>query len=247
METTTIAGTVVSPITVENIESLNITKPALLAHCKITGIPVSPGPISKTDLIDLIVDHYENLESLTVTKSEPTIMDNPALLAPEQEPEVTKVPEPELSVPTQFNIPNTLTHAWCKTCHCHVLRKGTFPTTEGSNVVKCMKACVPGTGTTMAQKAAEASKNATTSKSAKTAPRTTKFADTDVITNIIANPKKVGSASYAPFVMYREGMTVAEYLKLVADGRGRLNWDSERNFIAIVTSDKYASMNTEPS
>ena len=46
------------------------------------------------------------------------------------------------------------------------------------------------------------------------------------------NPKRMNTASYNRFALYRDGMTVAEYLE--AGGRkSDIRWDTERAFIAI--------------
>jgi hypothetical protein len=53
-----------------------------------------------------------------------------------------------------------------------------------------------------------------------------------VISSIVSNPKKSGSASYDRFAKYREGMTVSEAIAAgvtMAD----VKWDSERGFIQL--------------
>ena len=57
-------------------------------------------------------------------------------------------------------------------------------------------------------------------------------ADNRVISAIVSNPKKPGSASYDRFAKYREGMTVSEAIAAgvtMAD----VKWDSERGFICL--------------
>lgn len=57
-------------------------------------------------------------------------------------------------------------------------------------------------------------------------------ADNRIISCIVPNPKKPGSASYDRFAKYRENMTVSEALAAgvtMAD----IKWDSERGFICL--------------
>jgi len=52
-----------------------------------------------------------------------------------------------------------------------------------------------------------------------------------------ANPKKMGTAGYDRFAVYRTGMRVSEYLSHKAVGkygRADLRWDLDRKFIEIV-------------
>lgn len=46
------------------------------------------------------------------------------------------------------------------------------------------------------------------------------------------NPKKQGSASYDRFALYREGMTVQEFLE-AGGTTGDVKWDTERGFIKL--------------
>ena len=57
--------------------------------------------------------------------------------------------------------------------------------------------------------------------------------DTRVITVLSEkNPKKAASKSYKRFELYRNGMTVAEFIK--AGGHaGDIDWDSKRKFITV--------------
>lgn len=58
------------------------------------------------------------------------------------------------------------------------------------------------------------------------------YADHLKITAVIANPKREGSAAHARFALYKEGMTVGEFLK-AGGTRADLAWDSKREHIKI--------------
>jgi hypothetical protein len=65
-----------------------------------------------------------------------------------------------------------------------------------------------------------------------TRPPRPRAKDDRVIHDIQPNPKKVGSASYERFALYRDGMTVSEALAAgitTAD----MKWDSERGYVVI--------------
>ena len=49
---------------------------------------------------------------------------------------------------------------------------------------------------------------------------------------VTENPKRPGSASFDRFALYRNGMTVAQYLE-AGGHRSDLNWDESRDFIRI--------------
>ena len=53
-----------------------------------------------------------------------------------------------------------------------------------------------------------------------------------IIVLVKDNPKRPGSASFDRFALYKQGMTVDEYLK-AGGQRSDLRWDSDRNFIKI--------------
>jgi hypothetical protein len=58
------------------------------------------------------------------------------------------------------------------------------------------------------------------------------FKDDQVIDVLVANPKKNGSAARVRFDLYKNGMTVGQFL--AAGGtRADLAWDSQRSFISI--------------
>lgn len=58
------------------------------------------------------------------------------------------------------------------------------------------------------------------------------FADELKITEVVANPKREGTAAHTRYALYTAGMTVGAYL--AAGGtRSDLAWDSERKFIKI--------------
>lgn len=62
----------------------------------------------------------------------------------------------------------------------------------------------------------------------------TTFSANTVITSIRPNPKKPGSATHSRYGLYRENMTVAEFL--AAGGRRvDLPWDLERGHISMHT------------
>ena len=56
--------------------------------------------------------------------------------------------------------------------------------------------------------------------------------DPRVISGIVPNPKKVGSKSYERFALYREGMTVQEFL-LLGGTSGDIRYDVEHGFIRV--------------
>jgi hypothetical protein len=63
-------------------------------------------------------------------------------------------------------------------------------------------------------------------------PKPPKPDDDRLITNIVPNPKKLGSASYDRYARYVEGMTVSQALSAGITS-GDLKWDEGRGFITI--------------
>lgn len=56
--------------------------------------------------------------------------------------------------------------------------------------------------------------------------------DTDFIEVLVENPKRKGSEAHARFALYRQGMTVAEFI--AAGGRrDDLHWDTGRGFVFV--------------
>ena len=57
--------------------------------------------------------------------------------------------------------------------------------------------------------------------------------DTRIIRVLVAeNPKRKGTASYERFARYRDGMSVAEFVK-AGGTQGDLRWDQERGFVRL--------------
>ena len=57
-----------------------------------------------------------------------------------------------------------------------------------------------------------------------------------------ANPKRGGTAGWARFEVYRDGMTAEEYMKhpkIGGFGRADISWDLQRHFIKLVPADTY--------
>ena len=73
-----------------------------------------------------------------------------------------------------------------------------------------------------------------TKKLDKRGGRAPKYPDHYVI-NLLKkeNPKRPGTKCYEHFKLYRDGMTVADYLK-VGGTRGDVNWDVAHGFIKVV-------------
>ena len=68
---------------------------------------------------------------------------------------------------------------------------------------------------------------------AEVAPRRPMAQAEQVITLLATeNPKRAGSASFARFALYRDGMAVSEYLE-AGGRRSDLWWDSDRGFITL--------------
>ena len=91
--------------------------------------------------------------------------------------------------------------------------------------------------TTPKEKQKSKAQNSGTKNSTRATGRIGRFPETAKIKLMIrGNPKRRKSASFEIFALYRDGMTVKEYLE--AGGKRRdLNWDTEKNFIEISTVD----------
>jgi len=59
-----------------------------------------------------------------------------------------------------------------------------------------------------------------------------RYADDAVITLLVKNPKREGSAAYDRYNFYRDGMTVVQFLE-AGGSRADLSWDSQRKYIEI--------------
>lgn len=57
-------------------------------------------------------------------------------------------------------------------------------------------------------------------------------ADGVITLNVSDNPKRAGSKAHGVFALYRDQMTVAEFLE-AGGTTGDLNWDANRNFISV--------------
>ena len=63
-----------------------------------------------------------------------------------------------------------------------------------------------------------------------------------VILLVDGNPKTPGSASYLRFAVYRDGMTVRQYIddsRVAPKGRADLKWDIDHRFIQVVPPSEY--------
>lgn len=80
--------------------------------------------------------------------------------------------------------------------------------------------------------------------------RTAALAPTSLIRVLVANPKRPGSASHGEFALYREGMTVLDYLEHPDMARRRasanLRWDVNHGFISVHTPEEYAALPAPP-
>lgn len=154
METkATINGILVSPVTEENIESNKaLTKQVLLAHCNLHKIFIKTGPVSKTEIVETIVDYYESLAEYKKPVSIP-----PA-------PEAPSVPSPTNAVEGTV---------YCGVCKSHV-KASTAMRTSDANIWMCKKFCNPKSISDIAKKAEAAAAKAIVKDHKEKAPKTPK-------------------------------------------------------------------------
>lgn len=258
MKKAIIAGITISPVTVEALEESGITKPALVNHLSSIGITVPKGPISKTDLIDIVVDHYEFSQDSTNVASTDLIQAEPDVELQPTQDELDAIANAKsqgsintVFIPLPSNAPQGM--VYCKYCSSHVPKSGTIPTSE-LNVYVCLKDCRKGKGIAQAAKAANQAAKATTTQtkaaSAPKTPRTGKYAPSSIITQIGPRNVKPGSYSFVTYNLLKEGMTVQDFYTQVAEAGkaglcGTINGPSDLDFhvtkgiVKIVSAEEY--------
>ena len=187
----------------------------------------------------------------------PPVNTEPTTVLPEANPAETPAPntEPEPFIPSPTNAPEGM--VFCRVCKKHVPKKDTFPTTE-YGVAMCKKPCENQTSIQAAAKLASANVKVKAAKAPKTGtPRISAYAPENVILVKVANPKKNGTYSHTAFAQYQTGMTVAEYVKIIAgmdtghiEGVPEIRHDLGKGFITLLTPaeyDEHVKAITEPS
>lgn len=248
-------------LTNEALEEL--TKVELMAHCDIIKLKLRTGKITKAEIVDEILDHYEDQPVTTATQpvqpETPTDQPEP-ISAPEVTPEPAEpvaAPEPEVidNTPSPLNAPAGM--VYCKHCMKHVKASSAVPTSE-LGVYICLMGCKAGKPNNMLDKAKTASQEARIKATPKakptSAPRKTMFADTDIITGIMFRKVKEGSFSAVTYNMLVDGMTVKSFCDQVnaankaglcgtIKGRSDLAFHVEKGLVTIVTPEQYAADN----
>ena len=85
------------------------------------------------------------------------------------------------------------------------------------------------------KRAAHKAGKATVTKAAKAAPAKapSKIDKAAKIHVVVANARKAGTAGATSFDIYKNGMTVAEYLEFEGAGLSHLRWDVDHGFIKL--------------
>ena len=242
------------------------TKPELMDRAKELGIcPV--GKVGKTELTELVFDHYEEnggtpapqtattsntdfANAISALQANAEALRNTGVVKEETPAPTTETSAPDTTpeVPSPVNAPDGM--VYCRVCKKHV-PKATALSTSTAGEFMCKKLCKPTT-TAQAAAASTAAKNTATRapKANKPAKVNTsgKFAPTDIITCI--GPRQTKGFSAVAFGLLREGLTVKEACELIAaaetgaiTGRSELNYDVNNGWIKIVSPDQYAADN----